>query len=114
MRLGLLAFAAIFVCAPACADATSERSFPQTVAEVQSALKNLAGGTAGSLPVLDGFVASSVTGSVMPGSADDGEMVFAPPPPMLKAITSAPRCELALEIACRSEPLPLSLVLVTE
>ena len=62
MRLGLLAFAAIFVCAPACADATSERSFPQTVAEVQSALKNLAGGTAGSLPVLDGFVASSVTG----------------------------------------------------
>jgi hypothetical protein len=62
VRLVLVALAAIFVCIPACADPTSERSFPQTVAEVQSALKDLAGGTAGSLPVLDGFIASSVTG----------------------------------------------------
>jgi len=54
--------AALILCAGASADATSERSFPQTVAQVQSALKNLAGGTAGSLPVLDGFVASTVMG----------------------------------------------------
>lgn len=34
----------------------SERIFPQPVAEVRAALRNLPGGTAGRLPTLDGFV----------------------------------------------------------
>jgi len=63
------------------AQSPQERSFSQTVAAVQNAVKNAAG-TAGSLPVLDGFVAAGVDGleqyqrpyykctvSVMPGAS---------------------------------------------
>lgn len=39
------------------AENNSERNFPQSAAEVQKALKTLAGGTSGPLPMLDGFVA---------------------------------------------------------
>lgn len=35
---------------------TQQKTFPQPVAKVEAALKNLQGGTSGSLPVLDGFV----------------------------------------------------------
>lgn len=56
-------------------------------------------------------VASIVTGSVTDGSADVGAMVCAPPPPMLKSMTSAPA--LASRIAWRSDPAPESLVFVT-
>jgi hypothetical protein len=62
MRFAPIALAVALLCVPAQSDSASERSFPQSVAQVQSILKNLAGGTAGPLPVLDGFVQSSVTG----------------------------------------------------
>src|SRR6266446_138269 len=54
-----------------------------------------------------------MTGSLIAGSAETGLIVWAPPPPMLKAIVSVPGFALASRIACLSEPAPLSCVLVT-
>lgn len=55
--------AAVFmIAATVRAETAPERSFPQNPAQVQAVLKNLPGGTAGSLPLLDGFVATSVAG----------------------------------------------------
>jgi hypothetical protein len=48
-----LLFASVFVCAQ---NSTQEKTFSAPVSKVQSALKNLPGGTSGPLPVLDGFV----------------------------------------------------------
>src|SRR5690242_7044885 len=55
-----------------------------------------------------------MTGSVMAGSADSGAIVWTPVPGMLKAIvSSAPTLAFASTIACRSDPAPLSFVVVT-
>ncbi len=54
-----------------------------------------------------------VTASVISGSSVDSEIVFTPVPGMLNLIVSAPALLLASVIACRSEPAPESLVLVT-
>src|SRR3989442_1046307 len=54
-----------------------------------------------------------VTGSVMYGSDESGVMVCTPVPEMLNAMRSVPAVPLALVMAQRSEPSPLSLVLVT-
>src|SRR4030095_12744923 len=55
-----------------------------------------------------------VTGSVTAGSGVRGVIVCGPAPAMLKLITSGTFVErFADKIACRSEPAPLSLVLVT-
>src|SRR5262249_6462913 len=57
-------------------------------------------------------VPSMVTGPVMVGKADSGAMVCTPEP-MAKVIVSGPGFALALSRVQRSEPMPLSLVLVT-
>ena len=54
-----------------------------------------------------------VTPSVLAGSAVAGTIVCTPPPVMLKAIVSGPGLALASRIACRSDPTPLSAVVVT-
>ena len=54
-----------------------------------------------------------VSASVMIGRTDASEIVWTPLPVMLKSIVSAPGLALASVIACRSEPAPLSLMLVT-
>ena len=53
------------------------------------------------------------TGWLRSGSGDAGVMVNGPVPGMLKLTVSVPGLALALAIAWRSEPIPLSLVLVT-
>ena len=54
------------------------------------------------------------TGSVMFGRNDSGVIVCGPGPGMLNAITSCTdTCALASSIACRSDPDPLSAVVVT-
>ena len=62
-------------------------------------------------------VPSMITGSVMPGSAEAGMMVWTPAPEILKWISSGTplllAVALALEMASRSEPAPMSRVLVT-
>src|SRR6187401_3514727 len=55
-----------------------------------------------------------VSGCVMKGSVDASAMTLMPLPPMAKLMTSATESTLALMIACRSDPAPLSLVLVTK
>src|SRR2546427_2672255 len=57
-------------------------------------------------------VPSTITGSVTKGSGESGLIVCAPEP-ILKAITSGPGLAFASRIAWRSEPGPLSAVLVT-
>src|SRR5262249_53247120 len=47
------------------------------------------------------------------GKAEAGLMVCTPGPEMLKSMVSAPAWLLASMMACRSEPLPESFVLVT-
>src|SRR4029079_16310377 len=54
-----------------------------------------------------------MTGSVIVGSAVAGLMVCTPLPGMLKQSVSNPALAFASRIACRSEPAPLSFVLVT-
>jgi hypothetical protein len=54
-----------------------------------------------------------MTGSVIVGSALVVVMVRTPEPGMLKAMVSKPELALASRIACRSDPAPASLVLVT-
>src|SRR2546422_337916 len=54
-----------------------------------------------------------ITASVMLGRAELKVIVWTPAPAMLNEIVSVPASELALMIACRSEPAPLSLVFVT-
>ena len=54
-----------------------------------------------------------VTGLEIGGSPVTGEMVWTPEPEMSKAIVSGPGFALASRIACRSDPAPESLVLVT-
>src|SRR3954471_3497239 len=55
-----------------------------------------------------------MTGSVSAGSGDTGAIVWTPAPRILNEIVSVnPECELALVIAWRNDPGPLSLVLVT-
>lgn len=55
-RLTIVVLLASAIC---CAQSsTQQKIFPEPVAKVQAALKNLPGGTSGSLPVLDGFVRS--------------------------------------------------------
>src|SRR5216117_2826843 len=49
----------------------------------------------------------------MGAKTDAGAIVCTPAPGMLNVIVSAPGFALASRIACRSEPAPLSLVLVT-
>ena len=56
---------------------------------------------------------SSITGTVIVGSADSGVIVWTPAPGIAKLIVCRPEAALAFRIACRSEPGPLSLVLVT-
>src|SRR5690349_11580893 len=53
------------------------------------------------------------TGPVTVGRADVGAMVCTPVPLRLNWIVSEPVCALASRMACRSEPLPVSLRLVT-
>src|SRR4051794_2246057 len=53
------------------------------------------------------------TGPVTVGRADVGAMVCTPELLMLNWIVSVPASALASRMACRSEPLPLSLRLVT-
>ena len=53
------------------------------------------------------------TGSVIVGRAEAGLIVCTPAPEMSNVIVSRPGLALALRIACRSEPGPLSLVFVT-
>ena len=53
-----------------------------------------------------------VTVSVMV-SPEERLIVWTPPPAMLKLMMSAPAAPFASRIACRSEPAPESLVLVT-
>ena len=53
-----------------------------------------------------------VTGSVIVGSGDKGEIVWGPVP-IANVIVSAPAFVFASRIACRSEPAPESFVLVT-
>src|SRR5829696_212905 len=54
-----------------------------------------------------------LTASVISGNGEAGEMVWAPLPGMSNSMASAPGVALASRIACRSEPAPESLVLVT-
>ncbi len=54
-----------------------------------------------------------VTCSVIVGSADAGVIVWTPVPGILNVIVSALRFAFASRIACRSEPAPASLVLLT-
>ncbi len=49
----------------------------------------------------------------MPGSADNGVIVNGAEPEIWKMIVSAPPRALASIMACRNEPLPLSLALAT-
>src|SRR5439155_2563614 len=66
------------------------------------------------VPVKPGcVVASRITGSVISGRGVSGAIVFAPDGWMLYVIVSVPGCALALMIAWRIEPSPLSSVLVT-
>src|ERR1700730_8973045 len=53
-----------------------------------------------------------ITGMVIVGSAERGETVCTPEP-MLKLMTSVPGLALASRIACLSEPMPVSLALLT-
>jgi hypothetical protein len=55
-NLVLLSVVAAFGCECCLAQEPTERSFPVSVATVQSAIKKLPGGTSGPLPILDGFV----------------------------------------------------------
>ena len=65
-------------------------------------------------PAYPGWVvASIVTGSVISGRAEAGEMVWTPVAGMAKTMTSAPTFALASRIAWRRDPAPLSAVLVT-
>ena len=57
-------------------------------------------------------VPSKKTGTVMLGSGDKSEIVWAPVP-MLKSIVFDPGVAFESRIACRSEPAPESLVSVT-
>ena len=54
-----------------------------------------------------------MTGSVIAGSADVGEIVWTPEPVTLNAIVSGPEFALASRIAWRSVPAPESAVDVT-
>ena len=54
-----------------------------------------------------------VTGPVIAGSGVVGVIVWTPVPGMAKAIVSAPMAAFASRIAWRSDPAPLSAVLVT-
>src|SRR5687768_17409117 len=57
---------------------------------------------------------SILTVSVIAGSSDAGEIVCGPSPGISKAIVSGvPVLAFAFRIACRSDPAPLSFVLVT-
>ena len=58
-------------------------------------------------------VPSIVTGLMRGGSVEPGLIVCTPVPGILKPIKSAPGLTLASMMACRNEPAPLSLVLVT-
>ena len=58
-------------------------------------------------------VPSMITASVITGNAEASVIVCTPPPRMLKLIVSMPAMAFALMSAWRSEPAPLSLVLVT-
>ena len=60
MRISQAVIACILCGAALAADAGPERTFTRSVAQVEAALKTLPGGSAGPLPVIDGFVASSV------------------------------------------------------
>ena len=53
------------------------------------------------------------TGSVSVGRADSGAIVWTPVPGMLKVIVCTPGVALASVMTWRSEPVPVSLVLVT-
>src|SRR5712691_1787619 len=65
-------------------------------------------------PAKPGWVEPSiVTVSVIVGSAEIGLIVCKPEPGILNVIRSAPELPLASRIACRKEPRPLSLALVT-
>src|ERR1043165_6894781 len=65
--------------------------------------------------VKPGWVVPSITtGSVMAGKAEAGEMVNGPEPGIWKTMVSRPLVALASRMAWRKEPLPLSLVVVTE
>ena len=66
------------------------------------------------VPAYPGWVVPSiVTGSVISGRADAGEMVWTPAPGIANTMMSAPGFALASRIAWRSDPAPLSAVLVT-
>jgi hypothetical protein len=56
---------------------------------------------------------SIVTGPVIVGRAEAGTIVWTPDPMMAKAMVSAPPLALASVIAWRSDPAPLSAVVVT-
>src|SRR3954468_7326151 len=58
-------------------------------------------------------VALIVSGAVIGGRLDASAIVFTPFPTMLNVITSAPAVALASMIAWRSDPAPVSLVVVT-
>ena len=58
-------------------------------------------------------VPSIITGSVIKGSADSGVIVCTPAPGMLKMIVFKPAQLFTSSIACRSDPAPLSAVVVT-
>ena len=65
------------------------------------------------LPLYPGCVVPSMTaGSVIVGSAEVGAIVCAPEP-IRKTMVSVPAVVFALVIAWRSEPRPLSAVVVT-
>ena len=65
------------------------------------------------MPLKPGWVVPSiVTGEVIIGKGDNRLIVRAPEP-MLKLMVSVPGFVLALTMACRKGPAPLSLVLVT-
>jgi hypothetical protein len=49
----------------------------------------------------------------MAGRADSGRMVWTPPPSIWKPIVFEPGWAFESRMACRSEPSPASLVLVT-
>src|SRR4051812_27827642 len=66
------------------------------------------------VPAKPGCVVPSITnGLVIVGKAEVGVMVKGPPPGMLKTMASAAIVTLASVIACRKDPAPLLLVLVT-
>ncbi len=54
-----------------------------------------------------------MTPSVICGSGEAGAIVWTPDPTMLNSMVSAPTLPLASVIACRSEPGPVSAVVVT-